>query len=161
MLLIDKINEKLNQLNFNLELESAVYKTKERTLSFVFCYSDDLMLSSKVKEIVNEIIKEEIGEKVVVNIKYKKNYFDETILQNYILECLRVEYPMVGIEQEKIVFEKTDGQNLVKLFIDNSYKDFVENQPICEFLIDKLIEAYKSKFVVEIEFADNVAPKVK
>ena len=161
MLLIDKINEKLNKFNFNLELESAVYKTKERTLSFVFCYSDNLMLSSEIKAVVNGIIKEELGEKVLINIKYKKNYFDEAIIQNFILESLRMEYPMVGVEQNKIIFSNNENKNHVKLIIDNNYKDFIGSQPICEFLSGKLSEEYKSNFDVEIEFAENVAPKIK
>lgn len=160
MLLIDKINEKLNKLNFNLELESAVYKTKERTLSFVFSYEDSLMLTTQIKDLVNDVISNEFGKGIEINIRYKKNYFDEAIVGSFILEKLRKEYPMVGIDPNKIILER-DHENKVKLEIDSQYQDFIANQPIAEFLSESLFAEYKSKFIVDIVFAENVAPQMK
>ena len=80
MLLIDKINEKLKINDFNLDLESAVYKTKERILYFVFRYSDYLLLDKNIKDVVDETIKEALGEGVQFVVKYHKNYYDQEII---------------------------------------------------------------------------------
>ena len=73
MLLIYKINEKLTQFNFVLDLESAIYKKNERTLYFVFRYSDSLMLKAEIKNLVNQIISEELGAGALFSVKYRKN----------------------------------------------------------------------------------------
>ena len=161
MLLIDKINEKLTEYNFKLTLESAVYKTKERTLYFEFKYDDSLMLSTKIKDTVHSIIESEFDKKLIYKIKYKKNYYDETIIRGFVLESLRIEYPMVGVRKENVLFTKINGDNEVKLIIDNSYEQFVGNQPIVDYLESKLKQEYASSFKVGIEFKEGVAPLIK
>lgn len=160
MLLIDKINKQIEKFNFLLTLESAVYNRKERTLSFVFRYADNLMLSAEVKQEVERVINEEVGTAVKLVIKYKKNYFDESIVQSFIQEKLRLEYPMIGVLPEKITLVKTDKLNNVSIIIDKTYEEFATGQPITEYLIRALKNEYKDEFNINLSFMENVAPKV-
>lgn len=159
-MLINKINEKLKNLKFCVSLESAIYQKAEKKLYLNFLYANELMLTQEIKNIIQETIISEIGN-IDMEIKYRKNYFDEQIIRNFILVELRKEYPFVGIMEEKIKFEKIDNVNSIKIYIDNSYKEFTENKPLQEYINQKLKEEYKEDFLVEIKYKDNVAPKIE
>lgn len=159
MLLIDKINEKIKPLNFKLTLDSAVYNKTEKKLYLQFLYSNELMLSSIVKTAVQEVVYTEF-KGADIDIKYKKNYFDSGIIKAFILECMRKEYPFVGIRDDCVDYKKINNENLVSVLIDNSYKDFTQNKPIDNYLQNCLTTEYKEDFNVKIEYGDNVAPKI-
>lgn len=158
MLLIDKINENLKEYKFNLDLESAVYSKKSKTLSLVFCYADNLLLGTKVKDAVMETLANEIGKSIKYDIKFKKNYFDEQIIQELILDQFRKEYPMVRIRTEDIILSKTEAKNEVKIMLDNSYKDFINTQSITDSVLINLKNKFKVDFEINIDFLD-ISPK--
>lgn len=158
MLLIDKINENLKEYKFKLDLESAKFSKKGQTLSLVFCYADNLLLSAEIKEVVQKTITTEFGEAIKYNIKFKKNYFDEQIIQTFILEQFRREYPMVGIRLTDITLQLKDGKNEVGILLDNIYKEFVDIQAIIDLVSDGLKNQFKADFEISIEFS-NILPK--
>lgn len=158
MLLIDKINERLKDFKFTLALESSVYKKSDRTVYLTFRYSDELMLSAEVKDEVSRVIKEELGN-AKVEIKYRKNYFDESIIRSFVLSVLGREFPFVGVREDKICYEKNVG-NILNITIDNQYKEFAENQSVIEFLAKNLENEFNEPFVVNLTFGENVAPEV-
>ena len=163
MLLIDKINEKLNKIDFNLDLESAVYKTKERILYFVFRYADHLMLDKKIKDIVDETIVEEVGSKVNFVVKYHKNYYDQDIIAEATMTAMRKDFPMVAVQKEQIELVKNRTNNKVVVVIDIGFKDFVEPQKVkmTETIKDQLVAEYYDEFEVDIIFKEGLETKPK
>ena len=163
MLLIDKINEKLNKIDFNLDLESAVYKTKERILYFVFRYADHLMLDKQIKDIVDDTIIEELGSKVSFVVKYHKNYYDQDIIAEATIVTMRKDFPMVAIQKEQIELVKSKTKNQVTVALDISFKDFVEPQKdkMIDAIKKQLVAKYFDKFEVEIIFKEGLESKPK
>lgn len=160
MLLIDKINENLKEYKFNLDLESAKFSKKGKTLSLVFCYADNLLLDAQIKDVVLGTITHEFGESIKYDIKFKKNYFDEQIIQELVFEQFRREYPMVGVKTEDISLNKNEIKNEVKILLDNTYKDFVDVQSIIDLVSENLETRFKVAFEINIEFL-NILQKGK
>jgi len=162
MLLIDEINQNLKKFDFNLDLESAVYNLKERILYFVFRYSDSLMLNKEIKDVVEDVITQHVDDKILISIKYKKNYYDEDLVAEVVLRSARRDYPIISIDGAQIKLTKNKDLNLVEIMIDKCFEDFVlEQGSTFTSLIEKdLKETYFDNFAIKIDFAEGVAPKV-
>lgn len=163
MLLIDKINEKLKIYDFNLDLESAVYKTKERILYFVFRYADHLMLDKKIKDVVEETISKEVGDNVRIVVRYHKNYYDYDIIAESTISVLRKDFPMIAVQKEQIAFTKGRETSLIDITLDSSYADFVAPQQdkIKNLITDHLVAEFYDDFKLSLSFKDGLlsAPK--
>jgi hypothetical protein len=114
---------------------------------------------AKPKEVAEETIQEELGKSTNVVIKYKKNYFDEVIIRAFIQDNLRIEYPMVALDENRISFNRESNLNRVQLVIDCSYKSFVNQELLIEHIKTKLLSEFKENFEVELVFLENVAPQ--
>lgn len=158
-MLIDKINESIKDLNFEVSLESAIYKKLEKRLYLTFRYSDELLLTRTIKVKINEVVANEIGSNNF-EIKYRKNYFDEKILRDFVLEKLRREFPFVGVRPDKVNYKKSDGRT-IEIVVDKQYEEFVQAQSIAEFLQSELRQEFGEDFLVLLYFAENVAPEIE
>ena len=158
MLLIDKINENLIKFDFNLDLESAVYKTKERILYFVFRYSDHLMLDKVVKDIVDKTIQDELGSQVKFVVRYHKNYYDQDIIAEATVSAMRKDFPMISVQKEEVILTKSREQNKVLINLDISYSEFIEPQKekIKSAVENCLMEEYFDKFEVSFGFKEGI-----
>ena len=163
MLLIDKINEKLKINDFNLDLESAVYKTKERILYFVFRYSDYLLLDKNIKDVVDETIKEELGEGVQFVVKYHKNYYDQEIIAQAVINILRKNYPMVRVEKNQISLNRERDLSKITIVVDTSFEDFLKSQEqsILEFINSGLVQEFYDRFEIGFEFRVGLIAEAK
>lgn len=159
-MLIDKINKKLEKENILFRMESAVYNPKLRTLQLNIEYDNNKMLSSKIKDIVNVVIREEIGENITTQIKYRKNFYDTDIIAEYITELLRQEYPIVNVKLKNIKYSNSDESEVVTILLDESFADFVLTNDLKGFINTSLNANFHSVFEVQINYKKGIL-KVK
>lgn len=155
-MLIDKINEKTKKDNILFRIESAVYDLKPRALNLSLEYGNNSLLSPEIKKEVEQIVKEEIGFDVKVQIKYRKNFYDTEIISKFLIDELRREYPIINVNKSNIKYLNKENQDNVLVVFDATYKDFILTNNIADFIKQAAESNYHSKFEVSVEFKDGL-----
>lgn len=146
--MINIINDKLKDYNISFNLESAVFDTSLQALSLVLVYPDEDIITQDVQERVKKIAYEELPTGIKnLNIKFKKNYFDESTIKNAVLAVFKKVLPIVRLTEESLqVFKK---EKTINIEIEERFSSMVSDSSVISDVIESLNKDYYTTFKIE------------
>lgn len=154
-MLIDLLNENLSEFKIKFEIESAVYDKKLQTLQLVLNYPNNIVLNNTIKKHVQDCISSITGSNVKSTIRYKKNFYDEDMLRDFIVDELRKEFPILEVYKKHITLPNME-ECVLQILVDVRYKDMIEASHIKEYIIKQLYDTYKQTFDIVIEYSEGL-----
>ena len=160
MILINEINKELKPYNIHFLIESAVFEKKSNTLSLSLIYPDDVMLTSDIQSLVKKTAVLALPEGVKnLEVKYRKNFYDQAIIEDAIITIVKREIPIVSILKGDIALLKDKKEIIIN--IETKFNDVIEKNNLREKLINCLETDYYDKFKINFEYIPNRVVEVQ
>mgnify|MGYP004470777735 FL=1 len=158
--MIDIINEKLKGYKISFNLESAVFNKDLRALSLSLVYPDECILSEDIRKTVKAEIYELLPDGIkTLNIKYKKNYFDDESIKQFVHDNFKKKLPIVRLDYSAINFDKSSS--LITLDVEERFLNIINSSTILDETKSGLQKKYYSNFEIQITPTPNKVIEVK
>lgn len=152
--MIDILNEKMKKYNISFNLESAVFNKDLRALSLSLVYPDEAILSEDIRMAVKKEVYALLPEGIkTLDIKYKKNYFDDESIKTFVQDYFKKRLPIVRFDLSSIEFDKT--KSVINLNIEERFIKIVKESTIIDDLKLALSQRYYSTFDVLVTSTPN------
>lgn len=160
MALIDEINKELKPYNIQFLIESAVFEKKSNTLNLSLIYPDDAMLTSDIQGLVKKTAVLALPEGVKnLDIKYRKNFYDQAIIEDAVIDIVKREIPIVSILKGDITLIKNKKEIVIN--VETKFNSVIEKNSLKEKLIKSLEIDYYDKFTINFDYIPNRVVEVK
>ncbi len=159
MLLIEEINKELVKYNIQFIIESAVFDKTNKDLSLVLLYPDDVLLSADIQSLVKKTAVLALPEGVKsVDIKYRKNYYDEALIEESVIAIVKKHIPIVSINNGDVTLQKKEKSIVIN--IENKFTNVITKSGLIEKLQEQLEVEFYDKFDIKIDFIPNRVTEV-
>lgn len=157
--LINFINETTNNAYTNIKVVSVVYAKNNNLITVKFVYDKNKPeLTEQDKTTLNALVKQYVGEKVEVEIKYKKALIDEDSVTenvaNFVLKNYANVFSMFDKKFVEVLIQ--DDSVYIKIGLLQVLYDYLKNKNFENELVKYLCSNYFETFSVETyEVKDN------
>lgn len=149
MLLIDELNKKTEKFNIKFILESATFEKKSKTLSLCLVYKDGLFLSPEIINFVKLSVVEILPQGIKnINIKYKKNYYDISMVAPFVGQIFKKEQPMINI----LLTDISLIENNVYVNIEDKYISLLSGKNLESIVAFSLKKEFYDDFNVQFNY---------
>lgn len=160
MKLIDEINKALEKHNIQFIIESAVFDKTKSELQLLLIYPDDKMLTNDIQSLVKKTAVLALPDGVkIVDIKYRKNYYDESLIEKTVLEVIKKQIPIVSVMPGDIKLNKSTKK--IDINIETKFLSVLEKNSLPETIQEQLEKEFFERFDVVIEYMPNRVVEVE
>lgn len=146
--IIDKEFE--NKFSF-LKLLEINYDKENKQCLITFLYPETKDFDDKSKDLVTELIKKHINLSATINVKYKKSYLDDDLIERNFFEIVKNEFPSIYALSDNTKLKIERDFNNINVFFDldanssnylnedvlkNKLKLMLETRFCCEFTVN-------------------------
>lgn len=151
--MIEVINELLKEHNISFNLESAVFDTSLQALSLVLVYPDEDIITQDIQDKVKKIVYEVLPDGIkTLNIKYKKNYFDEEVVIATVLGVFKRVLPIVRLGEDSVEILKKE--KIINIDIEERFATKVAES----IVFDEVIKTLEKKYYTTFEINKTIVP---
>ena len=154
MQLIDEINKNLEKYNIQFIIESAVFNKTNKELSLSLLYPDDVLLSTDIQSLVKKTAVLALPDGVKsVEIKYRKNFYDETLIEDSVISIIKKHIPIVAVLRGDVTLQKKE--KIITINVENKFVSVVEKNDLIEKLKEQLEVNFYETFTININYIPN------
>ena len=160
MQLIDKINNAVEKYNIKFIIESAVFDKTQNMLTLSLIYPDDMLLTNDIQGLVKKTAVLALPEGVkVVDVKYRKNYYDQSLIENFIISIIKKQFPIVSVTNGDVILDKKAKEIIIS--IETKFIKVIQQSELPEDISTAIEKEFYDKFNVRIEYIPNRVQEVE